>query len=823
MTALVGRALRRAGEPLAILAIAAAALALGAREIRTPDAYFHLEVGREIVRDRAPPREQRWLAFHRDRAFVDPEWGFQAAEALAARGAGLDGVLALRLGLVFVATGAVYAAARRASGLAAALAALGFLLVGEGRFLDAPEMASIALAALFVAILEAREAAPRAVFVLPLLVLLWANLHGFFPIGIALTACYAAGDLLHGRRVRLLFVLALALAAPLANPYGLEGALYPLRIAADGARRALLAEQVIELRSPLFDPALSTTWQARVFQGGLAAAALAAIASAARGFRLERVLGIGLAVALSAPYVRNVGLFAAIAAPLAALAAAGPLGRLAARPPLARHVGRTGLLLHAAAALAAVAVAWSVGSGRWDRDSLDDVGLGPRFAPAISHDAAIEFYLAHDLPPVLWNDFGTGHALVAQSGGRLRPAISGQTDLYPLELLRAYGDAVAGRGGVAALLARYPADAIFLDHRRLAGSDLLAELLESREWALVYLDARDAIWLRKAGATREAAGRLRLDLAAIARDPERAAAFAEDRADREGPLLGALRAAGLLAAPPRVPRDRLGLAALLLAAGETEGAARLAARAAEIRPGWPPCDYLLGEIAREKGDLDEAKARFRAAARALPGNAALRHALGLLHLRLQEYGRAEEELEAALAAEPANPVYRENLRLLYALEGKKDRAAALGEGAQAAAGAGGGPASAEARRALAVRRFNEAVACAGEGRPREAERRYREAIALDPGFADAHYNLGNLLFRDGRKEEALLLYRRAAELAPADAEARYNVGIVLRDLGRPDEARRALEEALGLEPRHARARAALAELGRAASGGAEKR
>lgn len=747
-------------EIFAAVALAALGIAFGAREIRTPDAYFHLELGREILAGRAVPRTQRWLAFEEGRPFLDVEWGWQVLSAAIEARAGLAGVFGLRLALVFLAAAAVYVAARREGPVAAGLATLGFLLAAEGRFLDAPEIASIALAALFVAVLEARERFPRAPFLLVPASVLWANVHGFFPVGLALIAACAAGDLARRpRRFAALATLPFALAAPLLNPYGLEGALYPFRVLGDTEGRALLAERIIELRSALTDPAIATSWQGHVYRAGLAATATAAAASIARGFRLERLIALSIAVALSASHVRNVGLFAAIAAPLAALSAAPVLRALAERfaAAAARKWARGTAL--AAIALFALGAAGSVASGRWDADSLDEVGLGARFAPAISHAPAADFYLRRGLPRMLWTDFGTGHALIAESRGALRPAICGHTDLYSRELLRLYGDVVEGRKPLAELLARYPADAFFVDHPRLSGSALLAALLDSKDWALVYLDPRDAIFLRTEGATAEAARRLRVDLHALAADPERAFRFAEDA--RSGAFVR--------------PRDRLGAALFFFAAGETAGAEALARRASEIAPGWPPCEALLGETALARGDLDAAKRHFRAAARAQPENAAHRRSLALIYLRLREYGRAAEEIAAAVALAPEDGLLRESLKLACC---------------------------------------ERAIAEAAAGRGADAERLYRQAIALDPGFADAHYNLGNVLFRAGRKDEAIAEYARACELAPRDAEARYNLGIALFDLGRRAEARAALEEALRLDPAHSAARRALAEVAR---------
>jgi len=84
--------------------------------------------------------------------------------------------------------------------------------------------------------------------------------------------------------------------------------------------------------------------------------------------------------------------------------------------------------------------------------------------------------------------------------------------------------------------------------------------------------------------------------------------------------------------------------------------------------------------------------------------------------------------------------------------------------------------------------------------PESAMAAYREALALDPGHADAHVNLGRLLHELGDLAEAERHYRAAAAADPAGARARYNLGVVLEDMERPDDAVAAYEEALRVDP-----------------------
>jgi tetratricopeptide (TPR) repeat protein len=87
--------------------------------------------------------------------------------------------------------------------------------------------------------------------------------------------------------------------------------------------------------------------------------------------------------------------------------------------------------------------------------------------------------------------------------------------------------------------------------------------------------------------------------------------------------------------------------------------------------------------------------------------------------------------------------------------------------------------------------------------PEEAAEAYRRALAVDPGHADAHVNLGRLLHEAGDAEAAHGHYRRALEVRPRDPTAAFNMGVALEDLGRPADALAAYEKAVTLDPQNA--------------------
>ena len=87
-----------------------------------------------------------------------------------------------------------------------------------------------------------------------------------------------------------------------------------------------------------------------------------------------------------------------------------------------------------------------------------------------------------------------------------------------------------------------------------------------------------------------------------------------------------------------------------------------------------------------------------------------------------------------------------------------------------------------------------------------AERAYRLALQLDPGFAAAALNLANLLNRQGRNDAAEAALRATIERAPGEGELHYSLGLLLAEVERYEPAAASLGRAARLLPAHARVR-----------------
>jgi predicted O-linked N-acetylglucosamine transferase (SPINDLY family) len=87
-----------------------------------------------------------------------------------------------------------------------------------------------------------------------------------------------------------------------------------------------------------------------------------------------------------------------------------------------------------------------------------------------------------------------------------------------------------------------------------------------------------------------------------------------------------------------------------------------------------------------------------------------------------------------------------------------------------------------------------------EGKLEEAAASYRQAIAINPNYAEAYNNLGNVLREQGFHQEAEHSLKQAILIKPGLANAYCNLGSLLFEQGKMDEAIENFNKALELKP-----------------------
>lgn len=161
--------------------------------------------------------------------------------------------------------------------------------------------------------------------------------------------------------------------------------------------------------------------------------------------------------------------------------------------------------------------------------------------------------------------------------------------------------------------------------------------------------------------------------------------------------------------------------------------------------------------------------------------------------RQGDFARAEAIYQRLLAADPRNA---EALQLIGVIALQQQRHAEAVEQIAQAIAIQPGQASFHS---------NLGMALSGLGQHDQALASYNEALRLQPDYPEAFNNRGNTLRALQRLQEALASYDAAIRLKPDYAEAFNSRGIVLFELQRFEDALSSHDQALRLQPDHASA------------------
>lgn len=87
-----------------------------------------------------------------------------------------------------------------------------------------------------------------------------------------------------------------------------------------------------------------------------------------------------------------------------------------------------------------------------------------------------------------------------------------------------------------------------------------------------------------------------------------------------------------------------------------------------------------------------------------------------------------------------------------------------------------------------------------EGKYKEAEEQFRNALSADVTYGPAHNNLGKVLYHQAKLYHAAWEFQYAIKLMPDQPEPRNNLGMVLESIGKLDEAVENYQEARDRAP-----------------------
>ena len=490
------------------------------------DFWWYLISGREVLEQGGiPDRDPFLYTSGEGLAWVSHSWLWTVLVALVERLAGLGGVVVFHAVVAMALAALVYTAGRADRlGLANALLTLLFLVTIADRLCGKADVATWLMLALFFHLLERAEAFTwRRGLALVLLQVLWANLHGGYPLGVFIALCYSAGGWIEERLATKRGGSRPAAARP---PLWLPAVLFVAAVTAVADPRMLgerLAPFGFVLGSEAFQPVgesgtlLILEWRSPFREGmtgRLPWLYLVAVAVglagfvAARRWRLPRLLFFAGMAVLGATAVRHLpGL--ALAAAVVTLANLEERRRSAPEPR--RKAGwktaaraarpRWGPAYPMAAGLLAVVLLAAAVALRLARPGFEGEPSDRFFTvrPAIACPGAASFVLAHDLPGPIFNDFQMGGYL----GYRLHPQHRLFIDSRVLDpdLVVEYTKIVDSPAYWQRAEERWGfRTAILGNYSKTVRSALGATLLRDPRWRLVYVDPLAVVFVKDAPA-----------------------------------------------------------------------------------------------------------------------------------------------------------------------------------------------------------------------------------------------------------------------------------------------------------------------------------
>jgi tetratricopeptide (TPR) repeat protein len=778
----------------------ATAFALALTRIEDPDAFMHLALGRNLVQQQGFPALEPFSFASPDSRYYNPEWLFGVVFVLSFLAAGPAGVIVLKAAIVALAVGILWldsrawgeAAATRPAGLLIRAAVLTLVVVMmRHRFVERPDIALMMFLAFTIYALNSYLGAGRRwLFLLPVLQIVWANTHPSLVVGLVPFVAVLGGGMTLRIAARLFqrwwpapagvipstrqlitvaAVLVGVVLASVVNPYGIDVLTLPFTL----ADHSWFRREVTELQ-----PLRLSAWPGPFVLAGLLVLSL--LATLTRVPLTPALLALPfMHLGLSA--VRFVFLFLLVAAPM--------LGRHLVL--MAVHGrGALGRRLVLGGAVAAVTIAGAVAAvtaaGRGPfKDPLKTPGFGinERWVP----EHALRYLDTRGVEGRLFNTFHFGGYITWRDFPRRVPIVDGRgyvprnlleeihfAHISPLNLQR-----MRTRYGLEAAVMQYPAYPGHVIEEAL-GADA-DPALASPDWALVYWDDVALVYLPRGG--------------------RYAAVIERDEYRHVKPAAGVARLARLMADPGRAEAARAELRRNVAETGSSLGLLLLGHATADVDQAIATFGRVSDPVRRFEADQATAHAYWRKKdfigageyfERALahqPHAIVLRDA-GLARVDAGDDRGAVRYLTRAHRADPnLADVYP---ALIAAHRRLGDEASALDLG----------PAFlAAATRVRVEQQVRTARRLLAEGRTTEADTELSAALKLDPRNALVWSTLGFVRMIERRFDEARRAEEEALAIDPGHAQAHWALAQIARARGDELTARRHLETVTRLAPR----------------------
>jgi hypothetical protein len=460
----------------ALIAIAIPAAGGLAIKMSTVDLAYHLRLGDQILHGTFP-RVDSFTFSASGLPWIDQQWGAQVLMTLAHGPDGWNSLLLLKAALIAVTFVFVFRACRSAGAsvrAAAGLTVAGYLVSAQNMGMR-PQLFAAPLFAVVLWISAGRREHPARQWAIPLLVVIWCNVHGSFVLGPALVGLDWLEDLRTrwpGAR-RTFLIGAVSAAATLVNPFGWRVWTYTVEIATNPTITRFASE-----------------WEPTTIRTFTGVALFVSVAGVVVFFSRRSgpvpwttLLRLGFFFALALPAIRG-ALWWGLAAPPALASCLAP--RAASEGDDRRGSPLMNRIMVAAVVLGlVVTLPWwrSSGSG----------GASPPLLVEAPDDLVAAAALATDPGDHLWVDQVWGSWFEYRLPDRLM-FVDSRIELFPRSVWSDYLDAANGREGWQDILDRWDVEVAVLSAEQ--SGELLERMARDDGWRRAFSTDDGSVYVR---------------------------------------------------------------------------------------------------------------------------------------------------------------------------------------------------------------------------------------------------------------------------------------------------------------------------------------
>ena len=467
------------GRLWAFLAVALPVLASLLVSLPSVDLAYHLRAGAVVLDTGLIPAFDTFTFTAYGQPWLNQQWGAQVVLAAVYEAAGWTGLAILRAVLVGAIAGLVFLACRGHGvnrRVAAWLTIAAFTLAAVSLGLR-PQLFGLVLFAATLLVLAERRRRPRLLWLVPIIVVAWANTHGSFFLGPLLVGLAWLEDVHDGHTsaTRTLLVAVVSAVAALANPFGAAVWLYATGLTTN----PLVTERITEWQPTT----LRTVPGVAFFASALLVAAF--LARRGRTTSWAALLAFAVFFGIGAWAVRGIAWWALGAAVTVAALVGAERGRatleaLERRRPLNGVLA--GVLVLAGVALLPM---WRPLDRQLDAPAGVVANAPPGLTAAVAGLAREGDNLYLPQPWGSWFEFATPAA---------RVVLDSRIELFPADVWDRYESVAAGSAEWREILDAWGVSLVIATNEREGG--LLEQLAADAGWRQVYSDADGRLFVR---------------------------------------------------------------------------------------------------------------------------------------------------------------------------------------------------------------------------------------------------------------------------------------------------------------------------------------